>query len=131
MAAERVRVFGFWASPFALRVEWALKLKGVEDEYIDEDMTRTKSPELLHYNPVTKQIPVLVHGDKALAESLVIVQYIDEVWSEGHPIMPKAPYEFWAKFAEDKVPIHPSYSLEFLVRMRVFLNSLYSLPAYE
>jgi len=107
MAGERVRVFGMWASPFALRVEWALKLKGVEYEYINEDLMR-KSPELLHYNPVTKKIPVLVHGEKAMAESLVIVEYIDEAWSDGYPIMPKDPYEraqarFWAKFAEDKV----------------------------
>ncbi|KAJ6814620.1 glutathione transferase GST 23-like isoform X1 [Iris pallida] len=105
---ERVRVFGLWASPFSLRVEWALKLKGVEYEFVNEDfLTNGKSAELLHYNPVTKKIPMLVHGEKALAESLVIVEYIDEVWSDGYPILPKDPYEraqarFWARYAEDQ-----------------------------
>ncbi|XP_072980454.1 glutathione transferase GST 23-like [Typha angustifolia] len=106
MAAKGVKLFGMWASPFALRAEWALKLKGVEYEYVNEDLPN-KSEELLRYNPVTKKVPVLVHDGKQLAESLVIVEYVDEAWKDGYPIMPKDPYEraqarFWAKYAEDK-----------------------------
>lgn len=103
-----VKVFGMWASPIAIRVEWALKLKGVEYEYVDEDLGN-KSEDLLRHNPVTKKVPVLVHDGKPLAESLVILEYIDEVWKEGYyPIMPDDPYErarvrFWAKYADDKV----------------------------
>ncbi|XP_010939723.1 glutathione transferase GST 23-like [Elaeis guineensis] len=108
MAEKGVKLFGMWCSPIALRVEWALKLKGVEYEYVEEDLFHKKSEELLRYNPVTKKIPVLVHDGKPLAESLVIVEYVDEVWKDGFPIMPKDPYEraqarFWAKFAEDKI----------------------------
>ncbi|KAJ4813520.1 Glutathione S-transferase family protein [Rhynchospora pubera] len=63
--------------------------------------------ELLRLNPVTKKIPVLVHNGKPLAESLVIIEYIDDTWKEGYSIMPKDPYDraqarFWDKFAEDK-----------------------------
>ncbi|XP_008812228.1 glutathione transferase GST 23-like [Phoenix dactylifera] len=107
MAEKGVKLFGMSLSPMALRVEWALKLKGVEYEYVDEDLLH-KSEELLRYNPVTKKIPVLVHDGKPMAESLVIIEYVDEVWKDGYPIMPKDPYEraqarFWAKFVEDKI----------------------------
>ncbi|KAK9664689.1 hypothetical protein RND81_14G061200 [Saponaria officinalis] len=104
--AQVVKVYGVWASPFSRRVEIALKLKGVDYEFIEEDLDN-KSEQLLEYNPVHKKIPVFVHNGKPMAESLVILEYIDETWTDN-PILPTDPYDraqvrFWAKFMDEKI----------------------------
>ncbi|KAL3570797.1 hypothetical protein D5086_028046 [Populus alba] len=72
--AGAVKLIGSYTSLFCTRVEWALKLKGVQ------------------YEPI--------------AESLVILQYIDETWSDNN-LLPQDSYQramahFWAKFTEEK-----------------------------
>lgn len=102
-----VQLHGTKLSPFVLRVEWALKLKGIQYEYVTEDL-KNKSPKLLLYNPVYKAVPVLVHHGKPIPESVVILEYIEDAWKDLSPsILPSDPHQralarFWARFSEEK-----------------------------
>ncbi|GMP58172.1 hypothetical protein CsSME_00021934 [Camellia sinensis var. sinensis] len=107
MATSDVKLLGAWPSPFVNRVQIALNLKSIKYEFLEEQYG-TKSELLLKSNPVHKKIPVLIHGDKPVCESLIIVQYIDEVWSFGPSIFPSDPYDaalgrFWAAYVDDKL----------------------------
>lgn len=104
---EKVKLFGTWSSPFVIRIVWALTLKGVDYEIVYEDLSN-KSPELLKYNPVYKKIPVLVHNEVPICESLVILEYIDETWKDNIPFLSEDPLDrakerFWAKFGDEQV----------------------------
>ncbi|XP_059655852.1 glutathione S-transferase U10-like [Cornus florida] len=104
---SEVVVFGMWNSPYTTRVALALKLKGIPYEYIEEDLAN-KSELLLQSNPVHKKVPVLVHNGKSIAESLVILEYIDEYWNNTPKLLPEDPYQrakvrFWANFHDQKL----------------------------
>ncbi|KAK4429932.1 Glutathione S-transferase U17 [Sesamum alatum] len=103
-----VQLLGAWSSPFSNRVELALKLKSVEYEFVEEEFYVKKSERLVKANPVYQKIPVLIHNEKPVCESLVIVEYIDEAWAGNGPsILPSDPYEraiarFWAGYLDNK-----------------------------
>lgn len=104
---EEVKLLGFWVSPFSLRVEMALKLKGIEYEFIEAQRPIKKCPNIIKYNPIYKKVPVFLHNGNPIPESLVILEYIDENWKDGTSLLPKDPYQraiarFWAKFIDDK-----------------------------
>ncbi|KAL4324114.1 hypothetical protein GQ457_11G014020 [Hibiscus cannabinus] len=102
-----VVLLDFWPSMFGMRTRIALAEKQIKYEYREEDL-RNKSALLLQMNPVHKKIPVLIHNGKPICESLIQVQYIDEVWNDRAPLLPPNPYQratarFWADFVDKKI----------------------------
>jgi len=68
-------------SPFAWRVQLACAIKGIEHDqerlsFSDGD---TKTPAFRALSP-RGQVPVLVHGELVLTESLAILHYLDRVY---------------------------------------------------
>lgn len=127
MAESEVKVLGVWASPFVMRPRIALNIKNVNYTYVEENM-ENKSELLLKSNPVHKKVPVLIHGDKAIAESLVTVEYIDEAWPSGPSILPSDPYDravarFWVAYVNEKVLTDSYLVFDSVVLYFVYLGS--------
>ncbi|RID54820.1 hypothetical protein BRARA_G02111 [Brassica rapa] len=104
--AEEVILLDYWSSMFGMRTRIALEEKGVKYRYREEDLSN-KSPLLLEMNPIHKKIPVLIHKGKPICESIIQVQYIDEVWPDTNPILPSDPYHraqarFWSDYIDKK-----------------------------
>lgn len=110
MGDGEVILLDFWCSMFGMRARVALAEKGIKYQYREEDLGN-KTPLLTQMNPVHKKIPVLIHNGRPVCESLIILHYIDEVWSHTSPLLPPHPYHrsqarFWASYIDDKVIIH-------------------------
>ncbi|CAI0409410.1 unnamed protein product [Linum tenue] len=107
--SEEVVLLNYWPSPYGMRAMIALAEKGVQYEYVSVDVVNNKTELLLQMNPVHKKVPVLIHNGSPVCESLVIVQYIDELWAaDGKPVfLPSDPYQraqarFWAHYIDEE-----------------------------
>lgn len=122
---NEVVLYGTWYSSLCDRVKLALKIKGIPFKYVEEDLLN-KSQLLLSYNPVHKKVPVLVHKGKPIVESLIILEYIDEIWSYSPKLLPegsheKSKFRFWAQFHDQKVIAFANFvSSLFLFLLLVF-----------
>ncbi|XP_055825013.1 probable glutathione S-transferase parC [Solanum dulcamara] len=109
MANDEVILLDFWASMFGMRLRIALAEKEVKYEHKEEEgLISNKSPLLLEMNPIHKKVPVLIHNGKPICESLIGVEYIEEVWKDKAPLLPTDPYDraqarFWADYIDKKL----------------------------
>jgi len=126
MAKNDVKLIGKWSSPYVTRVKIALNIKSLEYENFEENETfDPKSDILLQSNPVYGKVPVLIHQDKPICESLIIVEYIDETWSSAPSILPSDAYDravarFWAAYIDQKVASLCFFVFIFLFEMNSF-----------
>ncbi|CAM6104860.1 unnamed protein product [Calypogeia fissa] len=97
-----VTVYSYPYSWFAQRVRIALEEKGIAYTPIDIDFAN-RPQGLLDANPIYKKIPTIVHNGKPVAESLIIMEYLEDEWLTQVPLLPKDAYErsqvrFWADY---------------------------------
>ncbi|HZH44682.1 MAG TPA: maleylacetoacetate isomerase [Lysobacter sp.] len=82
---ETLRLYSYWRSSAAYRVRIGLNLKGLPYELVPVHLLRDggeqRRPEYLRANP-QGLVPVLMHGQRPLRQSLAILEYLDEVWPE-------------------------------------------------
>uniref|UniRef100_M1B669 Glutathione S-transferase n=1 Tax=Solanum tuberosum TaxID=4113 RepID=M1B669_SOLTU len=107
MVNDEVILLDFWPSMFGMRLRIALAEKEVKYEYKEEDLWN-KSTLLLEMNPIHKKVPVLIHNGKPICESIIGVEYIEEVWKDKTPLLPSDPYEraqarFWADYINKRL----------------------------
>lgn len=97
-----VEFFTSGSSPYAYRVEIALKEKKIPYKVIQVDF-KNKPQRLLEANPIHKKVPVIIHDGRAVAESFIILEYLEDAFPEQVPLMPKDAFEkskvrFWADY---------------------------------
>ncbi|XP_065850528.1 probable glutathione S-transferase parC [Euphorbia lathyris] len=100
---EEVLLLDFWVSPFSMKVKIALGEKGVSYVANEEDLFGGKSELLLKSNPIYQKVPVLLHNEKPVLESSLIVGYIDETWPTPALLPPCAYGRAQARFLADYV----------------------------
>jgi len=85
-----IRLYSYWRSSAAYRVRIALNLKGMPFEVLPVHLVRDggdqhKAP-FKDLNP-QELVPVLLHGNRVLRQSMAIMEYLDETWPTP-PLMP-------------------------------------------
>jgi glutathione S-transferase len=99
MAAAQLKLISHKLCPYVQRAVIALTEKGVPFERVDIDLDN-KPDWFLKISPLGKT-PVLVVGDKAIFESAVILEYLEE--TQPNPLHPKDPlaraeHRAWIEF---------------------------------
>jgi len=86
-------LYDYWRSTAAYRVRIALNLKGLSFEqrpvHLVRDGGEQHGEDYLRINP-QQLVPVLLHEDRVLTQSLAICEYLDEVFP-GTCLLPGAP----------------------------------------
>lgn len=90
MHHETLRLYSYWRSSAAYRVRIALNLKKLNYEIVPvhllEDGGQQRTADYRKIQPQAL-VPALLHGNRALRQSLAIIEYLDETWPDP-PLLP-------------------------------------------
>src|SRR6185312_10208302 len=88
-----MKLYTYFRSSAAYRVRIALNLKGVTHEAVPVDLRpgAHRQPDYLARNP-QGLIPALEDGGAVIAQSLAIIEYLDETHPHP-PLLPRAPLD--------------------------------------
>lgn len=90
-----LKLYTYWRSSAAYRVRIALNLKGLPFESIPVHLVRQGGEQHNEaYRSINPQglVPILVHGDRTITQSMAICEYLDERFSQC-PLLPAGPYD--------------------------------------
>lgn len=90
--AVPLTLYSYWRSSAAYRVRIALNLKdmdyAIHPVHLTEDGGQQHAAEFRGLNP-QQLVPVLLDGDRVIRQSLAIIEYLDDVYPETSPLMPR------------------------------------------
>ena len=86
-------LYGYWRSSSSYRVRIALNLKGIayrqQAVHLVQDGGQQNLPAYRAVNPLGL-VPALVHGDRAIVQSVAICEYLEEVFPQPALLPPDA-----------------------------------------
>ena len=88
-----MKLYNYFRSSAAYRTRIAFNLKGLQPETVEVDLrSPTSDQQKPAYRAVNPQalVPALVVEETTIAQSLAIIEYLDEVHPEP-PLMPRSP----------------------------------------
>jgi maleylacetoacetate isomerase len=91
VSADVLTLYSYWRSSACYRVRIALHLKGLAFETVPVHLINNGGEQHAEaFRDVNPQelIPVLMHGDRVMRQSLAIIEYLDEAFSESAALMP-------------------------------------------
>ena len=110
-------LYDYFRSSAAYRVRIALNLKGLEAErrFIHLRKGEQRAPGYLQTNP-QGLVPTLVVGDRALTQSMAIIEYLDEKYPQPPLLPPGAEDRAWVRAIAQAIAcdIHPIDNLRVL-----------------
>lgn len=82
-------LYSYWRSGAAYRVRIALNLKQLTYTVKPVSLLRgeQRAAEFREMNP-QELIPILFDGERVIRQSLAIIEYLDEIYTEGPPLLP-------------------------------------------
>ena len=96
MSHHELVLHTYWRSSAAWRVRIGLELKALpwtpRAVHLLHDGGRQHAPDYAALNP-QQLVPVLLHGRRAIRQSLAILEYLDETWPEPGPLLPASSRE--------------------------------------
>jgi maleylacetoacetate isomerase len=90
--ARQLTLYSYWRSSAAYRVRIALNLKGMDytirPVHLTADGGQQHGAAYRALNP-QQLIPLLLDGERAIRQSVSIIEYLDEVYPETRPLLPR------------------------------------------
>lgn len=90
--SAQLTLYSYWRSSAAYRVRIALNLKGMEytlrPVHLTRDGGEQHAPEYHALNP-QELVPLLLDGERAIRQSLAIIEYLDEAYPDTRPLLPR------------------------------------------